>query len=146
MCVSLHNICIAQNQRLYQHKSVSPVSIMKDVIFSVEEFNCRNSDAGAKLSRPNPTSDLLLPAELNVVQVDAGVFHDGSVSFGCVFRNQQGDIILAASKTEFISVAPDMAEFLAIRWCLSIAATLKLDKVLIQSDAKSVVDCINDGV
>lgn len=58
---------------------------------------------------------VLLPTDLIVAQVDAGVFQDGSVSFGCVLRNQRAEIILAASKKDLITVSSNVAELLAIR-------------------------------
>ncbi|XP_058784919.1 putative disease resistance RPP13-like protein 1 [Vicia villosa] len=52
-------------------------------------------------------------------------------------------IDLAASKREKIHVAPEVAEILAIRWSLQLAKELKLNCLIIQSDALTAVDCIN---
>ncbi|XP_058775075.1 uncharacterized protein LOC131649326 [Vicia villosa] len=146
VCVSLHNIWNARNQRLYQQKIVSPLRVMENVCFLVEEFNCRNVDTETNHDSSRAHSDVVLPTDLITAQVDAGVFQDGSVSFGCVLRNQRAEIILAASKKDFITVPPNVAELLAIRWCLGIASALKVDRILVQSDAKSVIDCINGSV
>jgi len=36
-----------------------------------------------------------------------------------------------------------LAEALGLRWCLSVAKDLRLNKVVVESDAATVVDCIN---
>ncbi|KAI5408759.1 hypothetical protein KIW84_054554 [Lathyrus oleraceus] len=53
------------------------------------------------------------------------------------------ETIHAASRKDLISAEPMVAEMLVVRWCLTIAQELKLERVIIQSDALIVVDNIN---
>lgn len=59
-------------------------------------------------------------------------------------RNHKGEVLLAASKRENLSMDPSLAEALGIRWGLQLAKEQQLNKVIIESDAAGVVNCIND--
>lgn len=96
-----------------------------------------------------PKKKLICPVESSqsydviIAHVDAGVFCDGFVTYGCSLRNHNREFVLAASCKEFISIDPALAEMLAIRWCLSLARNLQIQKIIIHSDCTTVVDCVN---
>lgn len=50
---------------------------------------------------------------------------------------------MAACKREEVDLSPMLAEALGLRWCLSVAKYLCLNKVVVESNAAAVVDCIN---
>lgn len=49
------------------------------------------------------------------------------MSMGCVIKNHDNEVIIAASKMETILVDPGLAEVLAIRWGLHLACELNLE-------------------
>ncbi|XP_058763625.1 uncharacterized protein LOC131637081 [Vicia villosa] len=142
----LHKVWTARNLVIYQQKSSSPISVAANALYSVKEFNLRNSPV---VSITDPRVQPLMndiPADFTLIQVDAGVFPDGSVSYGCVFKNQISGSFFAVSKRELLTVDPGLAELLAIHWSLSLAGQFKLRSIMVHSDAKVVVDCINSLV
>ncbi|XP_058733791.1 uncharacterized protein LOC131605427 [Vicia villosa] len=146
LCTSLQKIWQARNVLLYERKTSSPVKIYRDAFDSVMEFNRENLVAGEKarlkVQQPFPSE----PDKLTVVQCDAGVFPDNTVAFGCVFKDRDLECQFAASRKEVMAVPPDLAEVLALRWSLNLALSLGFDFVLLQSDAQTVVDCVNSSV
>lgn len=68
---------------------------------------------------------------------------EGFVSFDCIIKNLDMETILAAIRKDLISAEPMVAEMLVVRWCLTIAQELKLERVIIRSDALIAVDNIN---
>lgn len=78
-----------------------------------------------------------------VLQTDARVFNDGFVFFSCIIKNHDKKVILTTIKKESISIELSVAEMLAIRWSLLLIQELKLERICIQSNALSVMDCIN---
>ena len=81
---------------------------------------------------------------LDLIQVRAGCFVNGSVAMGCMIKNQMNEVMLSANHGESIQADPATAEALAIRWCFQLGVDLKLHKGLVQSDSLTVVDCWND--
>lgn len=142
-CTTLWKIWTARNHCLFQKTAVIPHVIAADALDFVLEFNKANPSK--KLQRQLQQSDVREPIYkgFNLLQTDAGCYVNGSVAMDCVIKNQSDDIILSASHRESFGTDPATAEALAIRWCLQIAAELKLDKILVQSDALNVVDCLN---
>lgn len=66
------------------------------------------------------------------------------MDFGCVFRWLQQGISLTACSRDMTIVEPVVAEILAICLGFRMAKDLKVERVLVQSDALLVVDYIND--
>lgn len=80
---------------------------------------------------------------IHVLQVDARVFEEGVITLGCIIRDQEKVITLAACKLEVVSVELVVAETMEFRWGLLLAKDLILEKIILQSDALVAVDCIN---
>ncbi|XP_058760957.1 uncharacterized protein LOC131634317 [Vicia villosa] len=141
-CSLLWQLWKTKNLLLYQQKSVEPWIVAEETLVAVKEFNITNPCV--KVKTPSFNS-LETPSdhEVYTMNVDAGCFEDGSVAFGCLIKNQDGNVLLAACKREEVSVCPLIGETLAIRWSLQVAKELKVERILVQSDALSVVDCIN---
>ena len=68
---------------------------------------------------------------------------DGYTTWGCVFKNQSGDISMAVCKKESIVTDPCRTEALGVRWCLQLARDQGLQNLEIQTDALVVADCIS---
>ncbi|XP_058742073.1 uncharacterized protein LOC131614517 [Vicia villosa] len=62
---------------------------------------------------------------------------------GCVIKDHQHNISLSACKREDVSVEVAVGEAMAIRWGLDVASELQLERIVIKSDAKVVVDSVN---
>ncbi|XP_058766067.1 uncharacterized protein LOC131639600 [Vicia villosa] len=141
LCTMLHKTWLARNNAVFNQKSQDPVGVADDALFGVVEYNRWNSkeDSGGG----EPTVARNWPNDVHTVQVDAGVSPNGTIAFGGLIRDHERKIIIVASKKEYMMVEPLVAELPAIRWCLGVAMEMKLDRILLQSNALEVVDCIN---
>lgn len=94
----------------------------------------------------NPSQpDWRPPAESwTKINVDAGCFKDGYTGWGMLIRNHMGEVLFAATKREYLNVEPTLAEALGVRWSLILAKEQQLNKVIVESDAELVVNCINN--
>ncbi|XP_058724687.1 uncharacterized protein LOC131596129 [Vicia villosa] len=140
-CTVLWHLWKARNLLVYRQKFTDPRLVAKEAMESVIEFNKFNPCIKAK----PPAHNLLevpISFEVCILQVDAGCFDEGFISFGCLLRNQAGRVVSAACKWEEMSANPVTAETLAIHWSLQLAKELKVERILVQSDALSVVNCI----
>ena len=77
------------------------------------------------------------------MNVDAGCFNDGVTGWGLVIRDHTGVVSLTVCKREEVELSPMLAKAVGLRWCLSVAKDLLINKVVVESDAATVVDCIN---
>ncbi|XP_058776202.1 uncharacterized protein LOC131650515 [Vicia villosa] len=143
ICYLAYKIWCARNDLLFKQKTVDPRAVAELAFANVCEFNMCNPEIGAKRSSPVQPTQVSLPKDCLFLQVDAGVSTDGVVAFGCVLKKHNMSIDLVASKRENFQAAPMVAEILAIRWSLQLAKELELNRLIIQSDAPTAVDCIN---
>ncbi|XP_058776904.1 uncharacterized protein LOC131651249 [Vicia villosa] len=127
MCTLLWKVWNARNLRHFQQQIKDPHLVPM-----------------AKNVRVPPQTEYACPdREVFTIQTDAGCFEDGFVTFGCMIKTGDSKLFYAACKKEAIQVDPATAEVLAIRWGLQLAKELHIGKILVQSDALNVVDCIN---
>lgn len=86
----------------------------------------------------------MVPNYSQVIQSDACCFEGGIVSLGCVIKSTN-DKILAAS-CQIISSLADVAiaELMGILWAMQLTLEHNLDNIVFQSNALTMVDCIND--
>ncbi|CAI8584877.1 unnamed protein product [Vicia faba] len=137
--------CVFVKQILFS----SPLSYRVPTDCDIKDWLLDILSCGDKIKDPvRVVDDALIgvaekwPKDVHTIQVDAGVSPDRSIVFGGVIQVCEMKIIIAASK-EVSRTDTVVAEMLAIRWSLGIAKDLKLDRVLLQSDALGAVDCIN---
>ncbi|XP_058732849.1 uncharacterized protein LOC131604425 [Vicia villosa] len=143
ICACLYKLWAARNLTVFHGKSCCPIAVAADAFESVQEFNRTCPGSNKRRSIPIQHHNSSWPTDVHLVQVDAGFNREGKAVFGCVFKNHNRDVILAASKVENVEVESSLAEMLALRWCIKIALNLNLKKAVFKSDALSVVDCIN---
>ncbi|XP_058727050.1 uncharacterized protein LOC131598471 [Vicia villosa] len=62
---------------------------------------------------------------------------------GCIIKDHNQVFSLAACRRELVQVEVAVGEAMAVRWGLTLAKDLNLEKIVIKSDAKVVVDCVN---
>lgn len=79
------------------------------------EFNTWNPEIGSKKQPLLFPAVEFAPKDCHFLQVDASVFKEGFASYGCILKKHSLEIILVASRREFISIKPVVAEMLAIR-------------------------------
>ncbi|XP_058742209.1 uncharacterized protein LOC131614666 [Vicia villosa] len=137
----LYKVWLSRNLKLYQFKNVSPIEIAVDAVTIVAEFNRFNPSSGGVIL--NSESSDASKKDVYNIQVDASISSDGAVALGCIIMDQYNAISLAACKKEDVSVEVALAEAMAIRWGLLVAKDLNLERIVIKSDAKVVVDCVN---
>ncbi|XP_058739812.1 uncharacterized protein LOC131611980 [Vicia villosa] len=142
MCTMLWQIWKARNKCVFEGVTVSPPKVVSDSVNYLAEFNCFIPQ-DRRLQQTENAAPRECPDDVFLVQVDAGCFNDGTVAMGCVIKKHNDEVIVAASKRMEVSVSPSTAEAMAIRWGLQVARDLKLQKIVVQSDALVVVDCVN---
>lgn len=80
------------------------------------------------------------PSDCHNIQVDIGFFEDGTLAMGCVIRNNDLQVIMIACIRVINSADASITEAMAIAWGLQLALELNLTKIIIQSDALTMVD------
>lgn len=128
---------------MYQQKEWSPVHLASEALVSALEFNKWNPLKRGQDKQFVQALGVQIPEDIQIVQVDVGLIGEEAISFGCVFKDHDSRISFATSKRECMAVEPAVAEIMAIRWSLTLASKLGLQRVIMQSDAKGVVDCIH---
>ncbi|XP_058783366.1 uncharacterized protein LOC131658047 [Vicia villosa] len=146
LCSLLWKIWNARNLLHFKQIVKAPECVAMEAWDSVYEYNAANPVPKKTNLVPFVWSSNKQDKDLAIIQVGAGCFDDGVVAFGCMIKSWDSKVIYGACKRESMSVDPALAELLAIRWCLQIAKDIHLDKVLVQSDAMIVVDCINSTI
>lgn len=97
------------------------------------EFNCSNSP-----KRSQGKESVLMEtsfSKVHVLYVDAEVFEEGVMVMGCVIKDLSKEVFVETCKREMVSVEPKISEMLTVRWGLILEKELKLDKIIIHSDA-----------
>ncbi|XP_058757456.1 uncharacterized protein LOC131630719 [Vicia villosa] len=143
LCVCLYKIWAATNLIVFQGKTVCPMAVAGSVSDCVQDFARWPPDPIAKNLAPAAGIFDTFPKDVHFAHVDAGFTEDEHTVFGCTFKDPFNKVILAASKKDLIMVEPSLAELLALRWCILLAAEINLEKVVFYTDALVVVDCIN---
>jgi ribonuclease HI len=83
------------------------------------------------------------PADTICVNVDAAIFaEEQRMGWGAVFRDHEGSFLLAASEGLSGSPCPEMAEALAVRGALQVAAEKGFQYILLATDCLSMVQRI----
>ncbi|XP_058746597.1 uncharacterized protein LOC131619526 [Vicia villosa] len=130
----------ARNSVVFDKGAPCPMLVAKDVWLSSIELD---SNLLVSTDRVMPSKVEATCGNSWIIQTDTGCFDGGIVSLGCVIRAANSEVLLAATQRITSFVAPGTAEALGIRWDLQLAKEPELDKVVLQSDALAVVDCIN---
>lgn len=125
---------------IYQQKESQPIRVAEEALERVLEFNKWNLEENVKENDPLRVDSN--PRNIHIVQVDAGVFTERFVTFGCLIKNHDKEIILATYRKKLVSVELVLAKIMAIRWSLLLAQELKLQSILVQLNAIVTVDCI----
>ncbi|XP_058760149.1 uncharacterized protein LOC131633451 [Vicia villosa] len=126
---------------MYQVKDPSPIKVAEEALESVMEFNKWN-DVKKGEERLRTTSDTSTLG-VHFLHVDASFSEEGFMTMGCIIKDHNQAFSLAACRRENMQVEVAVGEAMAVRWGLSLAKDLNLEKIVIKSDAKVVVDCVN---
>lgn len=141
ICNIAYQILLSRNLKLYQDRSSSLVQVAEQVMASVMDFNkWNNSKGGEQHEEEVPDT---YKQKVHIVQVDASIFADGFMTTGCIIHDHHRVITIAACKREHIIVEAIVGEAMAIRWGQTLAKEMKLEKIVIKTDAKGVVDFAN---
>ena len=108
----------------------------------VEEFNLANRKTDCQpIALVSPR--WCRPQADNVkINLDAGVFTNGSTGWGFVAKDHHGAVLFSATRKEELVVTPLMAETLALRWVLSWAEGEYFTSLCIETDVEQVVHCL----
>ncbi|XP_058746011.1 uncharacterized protein LOC131618872 [Vicia villosa] len=138
---TVYKIWLGRNQKLYQAKDSSPIKVAEEASKSVMDFNKWNfvKKGEQRLRLASDTSNL----DVHFIHVDASFSDEGFLTMGCIIRDHNQVLSLAACRRENVQVEVLVGEAMAMRWGLSLAKDLNLEKIMIKSDAKVVVDCVN---
>lgn len=78
----------------------------------------------------------------NIIKInfDAAWAKSGAASYGCVARNDAGEVLAAATMPALHGLSSLLAEAAAFRWCLGLALELGFRVVTIETDCKALFD------
>jgi ribonuclease HI len=76
------------------------------------------------------------------VNIDAGCFVDGQTCWSLFIRNHEGAVITGKTKIENVSMTPILSEVVGLRWCLNWIGEHKLQNIIVEMDAESMVKCV----
>lgn len=141
VAIFLWKIWKVRNFVTFKEAKPDPCAVALDIWNVVNEETYLCTIAGA---RGNPNVSNASRPKGWVVQTDVGCFDEGIISFGCVICDPTASIFLAATKRLSSVSNPAVAESMAIYWALQVAKDLGIKEFVLQSDALTVVDCIND--
>lgn len=117
------------------------MKVAEEAVDSVVEFNKWNSvREGDFLDNSIADSSR---KDAHTIHADASISEEGFVTLGCIIKDQHQSISIVACKKEYISAEVAVTEALAIPWGLNLAKDLQLERIVIKSDAKVVMDCVN---
>ncbi|XP_058783927.1 uncharacterized protein LOC131658676 [Vicia villosa] len=141
ICNIVYKIWLGRNQKLYQAKDSSPIKVAEEALESVMDFNKWNffKKGEERLRLASDTSNL----DVHSIHVDARFSDEGFMTMGCIIKDHNQILSLAACRRENVQVEVAVGKAMAMRWGLSLAKDLNLEKIVIKSDAKVVVDCVN---
>jgi ribonuclease HI len=120
------------------------MQIASDAAEYTVEFNCANRIVDVV----TPVSSVVenwCPPSIGMLKlnVDAGCFADGFISFGMVIRDSSGLVQFASTKREKRQASPSLAEAMALRWCLQWILSSNQDgQFIVETDAEVVVKCL----
>ncbi|XP_058759858.1 uncharacterized protein LOC131633155 [Vicia villosa] len=140
VCTGLWKLWQARNNSVFKGEVQNPQNLASSIFDSVLEWNdSRNS----VLPNPSVQASVAMANSSWVVQSDAGCFEGGVVALGCIVKSSEDKILTSACQRFSSSTDVAIAELMSITWAIQIALEHKLDNIIFQSDALSVVDCIN---
>ncbi|XP_058774622.1 uncharacterized protein LOC131648906 [Vicia villosa] len=139
----LYKSWAARNLVVFQGKSACPIAVAGGGFDCMQDYIRWPPDSVGKKIPSAGRTNVTYPHDVHFVQVDAGFTEEGDTVFECTFKDPFSKVMLAASKKDQIMVDASLAELMAIRWCNLLADDLRMDKIVFQSYALVVVDCIN---
>ncbi|XP_058757306.1 uncharacterized protein LOC131630543 [Vicia villosa] len=119
LCTLVYKIWLSRNLKLYQMKDSLPVTVAKEAVDSMVEFNNWNVVS----RRENLEKIASEPSKKEIIIKK---------------------ISITACKREEVSVEVAVGEEMAIRWGLYLAKELQLERIVLKTDARVVVDCVTD--
>lgn len=141
LCTLVYKVWLGRNLKLYQLKDPSPVKVAVEAVEQVEEFNKWNhASKGVNRNLVAPDTDKW---EVHFIHVDASFLEEDFMTMGCIIKDHNHVISIATCRKEAVQVEVAVGEEMAARWGLSLAKDLKLEKVVIKTDAKVVANCVN---
>lgn len=127
---------------MFNKTSFKPIDVATVISDFVQEYN-RANRCGTKPSRaqqhlrwqpPNPGT--------TKINIDGGCFENGAIGWGMLVKDHEGNVSFVATKFERMNISPTMAEALSLRWCLQWAKEQDLGSLIIETDAKVIVKCL----
>lgn len=116
----------ARNDAVFKQKMIFPEEVSLAAVEFVHDYNRANLRRQQMGIQFNEQLQIIPNPECCTFVIDARCFRDGFTCWGCILRNQHGEVIFTASKREDIATDPILAEALGVRWCLQLALDQKL--------------------
>lgn len=141
LCTLVYKVWLARNLKLYQMKDSSLVKVAVEAVEQVEDFNkwnqvCKGVD---KILNDDDTDK----REVHFIHFDASFSEADLMTTGYIIRDHNQVICIASCRKEEVQVEVAVGEAMAVRWGLSLDKALKLEKVVVKTDAKVVEDYAN---
>jgi len=150
--VIIYGIWNARNLLIFQNKILPINEVLSRSLQSISSYQTRNLKLSSKSSNASSRSDHCdncwkPPAESDLkLNVDAHRLGDGRWGFGFVLRRSDGRPVVVTTRTVYATVDPCMAEALGIQATLDWVQANGWNNVIIESDAKTMVDSNNTQI
>ncbi|CAI9778901.1 unnamed protein product [Fraxinus pennsylvanica] len=135
-------MCI--NKKLFEDESLNMSSTIDHAILMLHLFKGVKNQSGSALNKfcawKTP------PAGFLKLNVDGAIFHHlHKAGVGSVLRDQEGKVLMAASKGEREVADPETIEFLAVLRGLQFVLSTGISYLVLESDCLLVVSQLNDA-
>jgi hypothetical protein len=128
----------ARNNQVEPHPKKICMKITAYVDMIVQ--HCFKSNPSTRRESKKPQKWSPPPPGVVMVNVDAALFAEQkSMAMGAVFRDHNGNCLLAASERLLGYATPELAEAMALRRAVSIACEQGMDRVIFASDCLSLI-------
>lgn len=134
VCHMLWSIWKTRNDLCFSGKLADPVRTFQLASYFDQEFTSSNASDKARDDHPSVRKWTAPPLGFLKLNVDANVRGDW-LGFGCVIRDHEGTVMLAASSSTNLRADPTFAEALALRWALGVAKQANFSGLFVETDS-----------
>jgi ribonuclease HI len=146
----LYSIWNARNEKEFNGKNIPPIEAMPHAMKALYDYQANQKsramqDPKGNENNRNNTSWSLPPKGILKLNVDAHSLSDGRWGLGLLLRRDDGSTVGAVTRTRLGSDCTLLAEAMGLQEALNLIQQWNLSNVIIEMDAKTIVDTVNSS-
>jgi hypothetical protein len=146
----LYSIWNARNEKEFNGKNIPPIEAMPHAMKALYDYQANQKsramqDPKGNENNRNNTSWSLPPKGILKLNVDAHSLSDGRWGLGLLLRRDDGSTVGAVTRTRLGSDCTLLAEAMGLQEALNLIQQWNLSNVIIELDAKTIVDTVNSS-